>query len=324
MASSKKTSLTDLVELHVRECFRTRTTGPHLYHNMDHTVGVVDAASKIGKGSGLAGEELENVLIAAWMHDIAYHDRGDEHEKKSAEWADTYLKSIGLSEDRISAIRSLIMATKMPTNPITLAEKVICDADMSHLGSKSFMDVNQLLRAEKQLLFGEVYSDRDWFRFEIDFVSKHHFHTPWAETNYQRRKTKNLLQLTAMLNIAEAAFQSETAKSQEKEAKALLKETKPDPGSGNHVSGDQPEPHGTQRHGRQQGQYHDFHQCDHHILYEFVPRAETWTKNTFLKHPHPLPCWATCPDPPLFFCYACPTRPQKIRGGARFYPRKKL
>ncbi|MEM0998049.1 MAG: Pycsar system effector family protein [Bacteroidota bacterium] len=218
------------VEDHVRAAFRKKASDQHLYHNLDHTIGVVEAVRLIGAGSGLPAEEQAIAEMAAWFHDLGFVDDGRGHEANSAQLAESFLQSHNYSESGIAQVRSLIMATKMPTNPQSLAEKVICDADMSHLGSKSFQEISHLLRIEMELVHGNIQTDAEWYRAQIGFMTRHQFYTDFAATSYRKRKKKNIVAVTDQLKAAEAEAATAKLKADQKEAKARLKEIKPDRG----------------------------------------------------------------------------------------------
>lgn len=230
MASQIESPILARAEAHVREIFQFRSSGRHLYHSLEHTEGVVTAAKDIGRGCGLEGATLEDVLLAAWFHDTGFESDGKEHEEESAKRAGKYLKDQGLDKKRISHIRSLILATKFPPQPQTMAEKVLCDADLHHLGKKDFEKLNHLLRAEWEMTCGKTYNDVTWFSDQIDFLTQHHFHTAYAEEKYGKRKNKNILVLHERLKAAQAQAMEASSKLKEKKDKAKVKETKPDRG----------------------------------------------------------------------------------------------
>ena len=43
-----------------------------MYHNLNHVQNVVKQVKEIGKESGISKKELEDLVIAAWFHDLGY------------------------------------------------------------------------------------------------------------------------------------------------------------------------------------------------------------------------------------------------------------
>jgi len=78
-------------------------------------------------------------------------------------------------------------------------EQVICDADLLHLGQKDFLHKSALLREEWSLTTKVTYTDDQWHGLNLEFISKHVFHTEYCKENYDKRKNKHILFLTKLL-----------------------------------------------------------------------------------------------------------------------------
>jgi hypothetical protein len=88
------------------------------------------------------------------------------------------------------------MATKMTYEPQNLLEKIMCDADTAHFGSKNLTEISELLRHEWEETCDKNFSDKDWTQENISFLTKHHqFYTNHARNNWQDGKEKNLASL---------------------------------------------------------------------------------------------------------------------------------
>ena len=61
------------------------------YHNIDHTLEVVDAVEFIGRKCNISDKDLETVLIAAWFHDTGYYLGCENHEEASEKIALMFL-----------------------------------------------------------------------------------------------------------------------------------------------------------------------------------------------------------------------------------------
>jgi len=80
----------------------------------------------------------------------------------------------------------------MGNSPSSNLEKVIKDADCSHLSSPDFIKTSELLRLEIQAKTGEKISKSDWIKTNLNFLAKHQFQTTKAFTNWQVLKENNL------------------------------------------------------------------------------------------------------------------------------------
>ena len=166
------------------------------YHNLAHTEGVVHMAEKLAHHYGLVPNQRLVVLAAAWFHDVGYLlGPKSEHEEKGAEVAATFLKAQSVAQDLINQVQQCIRATKLPQKPTNLLEEIVCDADLSHLGSDTFKDQTKLLRKELEQLTDSEISGSEWRQSNINFLSSHHYFTPYAQKHLDEGKQKNIEQI---------------------------------------------------------------------------------------------------------------------------------
>ena len=189
------TDLLISVENYIQEFYEKKIPAEYVYHDFQHTCDVVEAATAIGKVYELTDRELELLQLAAWFHDTGY-DKGKEgHESRSANYARKYLKNEDYGPAEIEQICDCIMATKVPTHPQNLMEEILCDADLSHLGNKTYWDRCGRVRQELMVSNQIVMSEMEWVDFELNFVTKHQYHTPVARQMFDKRKQKHIRQL---------------------------------------------------------------------------------------------------------------------------------
>ncbi|MEM7039751.1 MAG: Pycsar system effector family protein [Bacteroidota bacterium] len=213
--------------------FNHRNNGKQLYHNLDHTVSVVKAAESIAAGAQLSAEETEEVVLAAWFHDVGFMGNGEGHEAVSAAIAASFLQEQAYPQARIEKVKTAIMATQMPQSPQNTMEQVLCDADLHYVGTKSYVDISDLLRTEWEFLMAKVYTNEDWVASQIDFLTTHKFHTPFAQLEFSKRKSKNITRLNEQLKTLRASRSTEQTKEaarQNKLSKQREKERRPDRG----------------------------------------------------------------------------------------------
>jgi len=212
------------VEEHVTEVLTGNLPAWAVYHDLEHTVQTVDATRTIGEAAGLSRRDLENVLIAAWFHDIGYIQGPERHEERSIEAARTYLAAHDISPDRIDEIAGCIRATHMPQQPRTLLEQVLCDADIVHVGKKRFFDRSALLRSELEMLRGRPFAEQEWLTYNIEFVTGHNFHTPFAQREFAARRSKNLLTLQERYRALTLGEEARSAKRRRKDERSTIPE----------------------------------------------------------------------------------------------------
>lgn len=166
------------------------------YHNLSHTRRVVKKATELAELSKIDDKQKKLLITAAWLHDIGYTKNIENHEDESVALAKPFLESIKCSNEDINTICELILMTKMDTVPKSQLEKIIKDADCSHIGSKNYTEVSELLRKEWELKCHKTYTEAQWLEENIKFLStQHRYHTVEAVSNWDKRKGKNLIAL---------------------------------------------------------------------------------------------------------------------------------
>jgi predicted metal-dependent HD superfamily phosphohydrolase len=176
--------------------FNSRQNGQLQYHDLTHTEGVLKAAIQIGNHYQLSDEDFFIVFASVWFHDMGYFsENSGHHEKKGAEKAEAYLKDAGVDEAIIHKIKGCILSTKIPQSPNTLLEKIVCDADMFHLGTAEFSERNKLMRKECEALKGNKISKDEWREGSIELLRSHQFHTDYCRLLLNQQKQENLEKL---------------------------------------------------------------------------------------------------------------------------------
>jgi len=175
-----------------------------LFHNLRHTFEVYKSAKEIGKNSGLSKDQLNILLIAALFHDTGITQNYNFHEEKSVEICEKFLKQNNFSSNEIDHISKIIMVTKTPHNPETMLEKIICDADISHIGKRGYFFKLKLLRKEWEIMLYKQFSDTEWYSLNINFLNENYFFTEYAKITFEKGKESNLKKLEAMLKKTRA------------------------------------------------------------------------------------------------------------------------
>jgi predicted metal-dependent HD superfamily phosphohydrolase len=183
------------------------------FHTLQHTQEVVAACETIANQQQIADDERFALLLAAWFHDTGYTS-GDArgHEEVSVALAAEFMKARSLNETTVQKVIGCINATKMPQNPTTDLEKIICDADLFHLGTDQFDEKNKQLRQELQDFAHKDVSKKEWRKINIRFLESHHYFTPYANEKLQPVKEKHLADL-----VEKEEKKHETMKPEKKE-----------------------------------------------------------------------------------------------------------
>ncbi|MGE5840625.1 MAG: HD domain-containing protein [Deltaproteobacteria bacterium] len=195
-----KTTLIHKARAHIEALLKAAKPEWVTYHNFEHAKAVAKAAQVIGLACNLKEEDLEAVILAAWFHDAGYVETIEGHEERSVKIASAFLTEEGYPPRRIARVVGCIRATKMPQKPRTLMERVLCDADISHLARKDFPEVSELVRLEFEHHMGRKLSEAEWLTMNSLFVGGHRFHTDYARNKYALQHAANLAALKDRLN----------------------------------------------------------------------------------------------------------------------------
>lgn len=170
-----------------------------VFHNFHHTVYVVRGVRQISENLSLSDENKEILNLAAWFHDTGLIEVYLGHEEESKKIARRFLEENAYPEANILEVLACIDATKMPQEPQTLLEKVICDADMFHLALPEYFHLQRLLLEEFRLVMNKQCTDEEWANENLGFLNNHHFWTPYGQTVLQKGKDLNIKLCETML-----------------------------------------------------------------------------------------------------------------------------
>ncbi len=213
----KESTLVQNAEKEATQLLKERLPVEFVYHNINHTNRVVDAAKEIIDNSTLTDDEIEILMISTWFHDVGYIDGCDDHETKSKAYASKFLKGKGIDDEQIEKVKDCIDATRVKKEPDNLMQKIIKDADSGHLASDDFEATSELLRQEWKLMDIKDYDPDEWIDINIQMLSNiHRYHTSYAKENWQPKKQLNLSELLKKKKKQEKKLEKEKQKARYK------------------------------------------------------------------------------------------------------------
>ena len=223
---------------HVRAYIPQKVEAEYVYHDLGHTLQVVDHVRQLGPLAGITQEAQQLLELAAWFHDTGYAQGPEGHELRGCINAKAFLRPRGLNDQQLDQICAAIEATKVPQRPKTVLGQLLCDADLGHLGTKAYWPQCRRVRQELLLTRGVVMSEAQWVDFEIDFLSRHRYFTESGQELFGKRKRKHLKQLrkqklalapTKMDGVAALAKRDKKKKKRNKAVDAAMRSEQPEP-----------------------------------------------------------------------------------------------
>lgn len=205
-------------EQFVFDLFKDKLNSNYTYHNFLHAQYVVLKINELNKSEKVSAEDSDLLVIAGWFHDTGYIFGDENHENRSCELAEEFLKANGAGVSEIEKIKSFILATWLKNTPKTQNEMIIRDADCAHVGDTEFEAISSQMRRELELKTGSEIRDSEWNSRNYDFLTKiHRFYTNTAKKEWQPTKLKNTIKVL-----------QDISNQQEKEEKERLKQSKID------------------------------------------------------------------------------------------------
>jgi HD superfamily phosphodiesterase len=163
----------------------------YLYHDGRHTEDVVRQAQEIAYREGVSSDDILALKLAALYHDVGFLRQRENHEAAGVEIFLAESVDSEISQADKDLVSRLIMVTKIPQQPQTLLEAIICDADLDYLGREDFPAIAEFLYLE--LKSCGVLSDRKhWNEVQLSFLESHRFHTASSQKLRANTLEKNI------------------------------------------------------------------------------------------------------------------------------------
>ena len=178
----------------------SRELAPEMrYHSLAHTRDeVAVAVERLAGMEGLPPADRLLLLTAAYFHDLGYVEHRESHEAAGIEIVRAVLPGFGYTPAQLDTIGAMLLATRLPQTPRTLAEAILADADLDVLGQEEYWTRSEDLRGE-WATFGEHVTDQDWYRTQLNFLSAHRYFTASARRLRDAQKQANIERLMSLL-----------------------------------------------------------------------------------------------------------------------------
>lgn len=169
----------------------------YTYHTIEHIRDVVKQAERIAKKEKIDKSIIQDIKLAAWLHDVGYIWEPNRHEARGAEYAISILTEMKFPKSKISLITGMIMATKIPQSPKNHLEQIICDADLDYLGRDDYdYNSNNLL---KEIELSKKITQKEWLLIQEKFLKAHAYFTTTSQKLRNKRKKETLLSIQEQL-----------------------------------------------------------------------------------------------------------------------------
>lgn len=167
------------------------------YHGIHHTMDVLKTVNFYIRMNKLPLKQAQLLRIAALYHDIGFIETYKEHEKIGVGILKRHMTEFDCDMKDFKILEGLIMATKVPQNPRTKLEKILCDADLFYLGGNDYYTISATLFKELKN-FKVISNEQEWNRIQVSFLTKHNYHTPYAKKHLREGKNRRIEEISKL------------------------------------------------------------------------------------------------------------------------------
>ncbi|MEL7121886.1 MAG: HD domain-containing protein [Bacteroidota bacterium] len=169
------------------------------YHGLHHTLDVLASTEELCYYEKVSPYDQILIKTAALYHDSGFTIGNEDHERLGCLIAKKSLPNLGYTPGEVESICGMIMATKVPQNPQTKLEAILCDADLDYLGREDFYEIGNTLFNELKT-YKVLDNEKDWNKLQINFLKQHQFFT---STNKKRRNPLKMKHLNDLISATQ-------------------------------------------------------------------------------------------------------------------------
>jgi predicted metal-dependent HD superfamily phosphohydrolase len=178
---------------HIILFHQNNTDERRYYHNLPHTIRVIEAINQINAHYRLDERSYFIVCLAGWMYDLEIIlEASAISELKSVQPAEEFLQNLGISNEESIEIKKCITAAHSGRIADSLLEKIVCDAVTFYYGSTAFKEYHNLLRKEIEAFTNKKIKGGEWRENTIDMLESHTFQTEYCQLLLNKVKEENL------------------------------------------------------------------------------------------------------------------------------------
>lgn len=170
-----------------------------VYHTKAHTEDVIKETILFALADGVSDGAIEQQVIAAAWHDIGYLERKSNNEPVAVEYFERSVAQTELNlevrEEIISNITDTAMVFDDGKPHLHMKHSAIgymLDADVSNFGREDFFACMERIAKETGVDLANQTSRANMYKFVINLLENHTWHTEGARMLREAQKQKNL------------------------------------------------------------------------------------------------------------------------------------
>jgi len=162
------------------------------YHTYQRLKKMVKLAQRLTKESDLTEPERTSLIIAVWLHDLAYQQGQSDSAAESDRIAKAYLQEIGLDEDLIDRVSYFILKTVESPENNDASDQIWNDLQYHELGEKNFFKTDENFRKERAFIEEIRITKTDWYNSRYAQLQSASFQTAYMISNAGKQLVENL------------------------------------------------------------------------------------------------------------------------------------
>jgi hypothetical protein len=167
------------------------------YHNLAHTGRLLESVNRMNDHFKLDDKNYFIVCAALWLYDLDQIS-SDHGEMNTTTLSVGLLDSLEMNDAEWEEIQNCILAAKGIRQPLTLNEKIVCDAVSFYMGSPYFSEYNKLRRKEAEAMTNEKIKGGVWRSRTVSLLQNHQFQTSFCQDLLNKTKEENLKAITSL------------------------------------------------------------------------------------------------------------------------------
>jgi predicted metal-dependent HD superfamily phosphohydrolase len=173
-------------------------------HRHYHTGAHIDACLRHLDACAQALDQPHEVELALWFHDAVYSPLSSKNERRSADWARTFLARRRAPPEAIGRVVDLVMATRHEATTRTKDESFLVDIDLSILGAEPpvYEAFEQAIRKEYRHVPAALYR-AGRARLLGRFLARPRIYRNLPFTQRENQARANLARAVAQLNAGD-------------------------------------------------------------------------------------------------------------------------
>jgi hypothetical protein len=184
---------------HVKKYFSLDSAPSYTFHNYQRTVQLVQSCSSILENEDSEKKGKIIIILAAWFLYTGALKDVENPEIASSLLAADYFSGKGLEPGLVQTIQEGILSTRIPQQPLSLLEKILCDASNYWMADKDLKLTLDQLREEIARSENIQYSEEEWLIKSVGLLESQNYFTKSARDIFEKRKHKNSALLNAYL-----------------------------------------------------------------------------------------------------------------------------